>query len=244
MLFLKQENQNLKGEAFAVTALQRAPFIYYTRLLNTIMSLRPYAVSNNHPYYMGSPIYEQVSLGGLGWLVMCFVDGINRKILNLIYQFLSAYLSRHSKIFIVRFDISLYDSPSHNKTIGKIMRSVATNLSNNYKSKAAYCWVREQNNIEDKCHYHCFVLLNGHKVNKSKTTFDYARHAIEIYVDANPYFPAHCYYMVKRNDLASFQAALYRLSYLAKNESKQGIPPKVKGYFFSTITPKPQQTLS
>lgn len=197
------------------------------------MSLRSYTVSTNHPYNMGVPRCEQVCLGGLGWLVMYFADGLNRKILNKAYQCMTAFLSLHSKAFVIRFDISLYDSPNHNKTIGKIMRSVTTNLNNRYQSKVAYGWVREQNSIDVKCHYHCFVILDGHKVNKTKTTFDYARHAIELVVDANPYFPAHCYYMVKRNDLASFQAALYRLSYLAKNASKQNIPPKVKGYYFS-----------
>lgn len=204
------------------------------------MSLRSYTISNNHSYNIGSPIYDQVCLGGLGWLVMCFTDGLDRKILNKTYQCLTTFLSRHSKGFVIRFDISLYDSPKDNKIIGKIMRSIATNLRKNYQSSVAYSWVREQNSIDDKCHYHCFVILNGHKVNKTKTTFDYARYAIELVIDANTHFPKHCYYMVKRNDLASFQAALYRLSYLAKNASKQANPSKVKGYFFSRITPKLQ----
>lgn len=205
------------------------------------MSLRLYAVSNSQSHSMGSPICEQVCLGGLGWLVMCFADGLNREILNKIYQTLAAFLSRHSKAFVIRFDVSLYDSPSHNKIIGKIMRNISGKLTNYYNTRAVYGWVREQNNIDDKCHYHCFVIINGHYANKTKITFDYAKHAIELVVDANTHFPAYCHYMVKRNDLASLQAALYRLSYLAKNASKENKPSKVKGYFFSRITPRPQQ---
>ncbi|MBQ4889299.1 inovirus-type Gp2 protein [Shewanella sp. MMG014] len=202
------------------------------------MSLRSYAAPNSHPYDMGSPICEPVCLGRFGWQVMSFADGLDRNILNKTYQSLTAFLSRHSKAFVIRFDISLYDSPEDNKLISKTMRSVTTSLNNRYESKAAYGWVREQNSLDDKCHYHCFVILDGHKVNKTKTTFDYARHAIELVVNAKTHFPKYCHYMVYRNDLVTFQAALYRLSYLAKNTSKQANPSKVKGYFFSRIAPR------
>lgn len=169
---------------------------------------------------------------------MSFASGINRPLLNKLYGVLSAFLSWHSKAYMIRFDISLYDSLPHNHKISKFRSIVVKSLESYYQSTVVFGWVREQNSSDDKCHYHCFVLLNGHKANSTNTTFNIAQHALALVVDINAHFPENCDYEIQRNSLASFQKALFRLSYLAKNDSKNGKPSRAKSFSISHIEHK------
>ena len=129
-----------------------------------------------------------VVIEGRVWKVMSFRSGINRPLLNKLYSVLSAFLSWHSKAYMIRFDISLYDSLPHNHKISKLRSIVVKSLESYYQSTVVFGWVREQNSTDDKCHYHCFVLLNGHKANSTNTTFDIVQHALALVVDINAYF--------------------------------------------------------
>lgn len=169
---------------------------------------------------------------------MSFPEGSNQKLLKRIFNILDAFLSRHAKAYLIRFDVSLYDSLPHNKKISKFRSIVVKSLQSHYQSTVVFGWVREQNSTGDKCHYHCFVILNGHKANNSNITFEIAKRALALVVDINDFFPDNCDYMIERNSLSSLQAALFRLSYLAKNASKEGKPGAAKGYYFSRIKHK------
>ncbi|MGS0827731.1 YagK/YfjJ domain-containing protein [Shewanella sp. 0m-8] len=175
---------------------------------------------------------KDVVLGGIRWKVMQFPGGLNRKLLNALYSTLMAYISWHSKVLVIRFDVSLYDSLPNNNTISKLRSYIQKHLKSHYNSKAEFGWVREQNRYDDKCHYHCFVLLDGQKVRSSKRTFDLAKKAQELIIDINIHFPENCTYMIKPNILSSIQAALFRLSYLAKNWTKENNPALAKSYYF------------
>lgn len=195
--------------------------------------------SNTKPAVLPStaPTVDVV-IEGRVWKVMSFPSGINRPLLNKLYGVLSAFLSWHSKAYMIRFDISLYDSLPHNHKISKFRSIVVKALKSYYQSTVVFSWVREQNSTDDKCHYHCFVLLNGHKANSTNTTFNIVKHALALVVDINAYFPENCGYEIQRNSLASIQKALFRLSYLAKNDSKNGKPSCAKGYYLSRIEHK------
>lgn len=179
-----------------------------------------------------------VVIEGHIWKVMSFPKGMNRPLLNKLYGTLSAFLSWHSKAYMIRFDISLYDSLPHNHKISKFRSIVIKALKSYYQSTAVFGWVREQNSTNDKCHYHCFVLLNGHKANSTNTTFNIVQHALALVVDINAYFPENCGYEIQRDSLTDRQRALFRLSYLAKNDSKNGKPSAAKGYYVSHIKHK------
>ncbi|MCK8047162.1 inovirus Gp2 family protein [Shewanella sp. 1CM18E] len=179
-----------------------------------------------------------VVLGGIRWKVMLFPEGLNRKLLNTLYNTLMAYISWHSKILVIRFDVSLYDSLPNNNTISKLRSYILKHLKSHYNSKAEFGWVREQNRYDDKCHYHCFVLLNGQKAKSSYVTFDLAKKARELIIDINIHFPENCTYMILPNTLSSIQAALYRLSYLVKNVTKENNPAFAKGHYFGRIKHK------
>ncbi|GIU36532.1 inovirus Gp2 family protein [Shewanella schlegeliana] len=173
-----------------------------------------------------------VVLGGIRWKVMQFPEGLNRKLLNALYSTLMAYISWHSKVLVIRLDVSLYDSLPNNQTISKLRSYILRHLNSNYNSRAEFGWVREENQYADKCHYHCFILLDGQKVRSSKRTFDLAKKAQELIIDINIHFPENCTYMILPNTLSSIQAALYRLSYLAKNWTKENNPALAKSYYF------------
>ncbi|GIU43726.1 hypothetical protein TUM4438_13270 [Shewanella sairae] len=173
-----------------------------------------------------------VVLGEFIWKVMLFQEGLNRRLLTKLYNALMAYISCHSKVLVIRFDVSLYDSLPNNNTISKLRNYILKQLNSHYNSKAEFCWVREQNRHDDKCHYHCFILLDGQKVRSSYRTFDLALKAKELIIDINIHFPENCTYMILPNTLSSIQAALYRLSYLAKNWTKENNPALAKGYYF------------
>lgn len=175
---------------------------------------------------------KDVVLGGIRWKVMQFPEGLNRKLLTKLYNALMAYISWHSKVLVIRFDVSLYDSLPNNNTISKLRSYILKQLNSHYNSKAEFGWVREQNQYDDKCHYHCFVLLDGQKVRSSKRTFDLAKKAQELIIDINIHFPENCTYMILPKRLSSIQAALYRLSYLAKNWTKENNPALAKSYYF------------
>lgn len=181
----------------------------------------------------------EVSLGGYVWEIMQFPDGINRKLLERLYQSLMAYISWHSKVFMVRFDLSLYDSPTQNITMTKFRNYMVRHLEEKYKSKVSFFWVREHNNTKNRCHYHCALLLNGQKVQNTKTTFDLVIASRNIIIDTNSFFPENCGYKIHPRDLQSIQAALFRLSYLAKNATKHGCPQFTKSHQFSRLKPKP-----
>lgn len=181
---------------------------------------------------------SKVTLGGLVWEVMWFSQGLNRQILSKLFNSLKAYLTWHSKMYVIRFDISLYHSPSNNNTISKLRSYITKELKTHYKSRVEFGWVREQNNTDNKCHYHCFVLLNGHTCNSTNKTFSIVRKAMSLVIDVTFYFPENCSYMVIRNELSTLQAVLYRLSYLAKNATKENNPALVKSYYLSRLKPK------
>lgn len=195
--------------------------------------------TNTKPTILPSTVPTvDVVIEGRVWKVMSFASGINRPLLNKLYGVLSAFLSWHSKAYMIRFDISLYDSLPHNHKISKFRSIVVKSLESYYQSTVVFGWVREQNSSDDKCHYHCFVLLNGHKANSTNTTFNIVQHALALVVDINAHFPENCDYEIQRNSLASFQKALFRLSYLAKNDSKNGKPSRAKSFSISHIEHK------
>ncbi|MBV7317345.1 inovirus-type Gp2 protein [Shewanella sp. NIFS-20-20] len=179
------------------------------------------------------PSSEEVVFDGLVWKVMTFKHGYNQKLLSRTYKCLTSYLSKFSKVLMIRFDLSLYDVPPDNKLVAKYFKHLKNHLSNYYKSQIGYGWVREQGHENNRTHYHCFVLLNGQKANRTKKCFEFARQAQELLVDINVYFPDNPSYMVIRSNLQSIQAAFFRLSYLAKNETKDGKPVNTTSYSFS-----------
>ena len=77
-------------------------------------------------------------------------------------------------------------------------------------------------------------MIDGHKVN---FPYEVTRKVKDIWrqLDGSEYFPDNCYYNVKRDDYETIQAAIWRISYLAKARGKGYKPDQTKNYGTSRI---------
>ncbi|MCL1078802.1 inovirus Gp2 family protein [Parashewanella spongiae] len=152
----------------------------------------------------------------------------------MITQTLSA-LEKYSKIQLVRFDIRCYSETPQNKTISLLRKNILKFANQKYKSTAWFFWVREQTEFSDKAHYHCYLLLNGHKA-KAGGAWKLLEKAEYMQPDIDFWMPENPSYLLKRNDTEQLNLAIYRISYLAKNYSKQLTPKNVKTYQASKLS--------
>lgn len=169
------------------------------------------------------------------WQVMSFKEGLNNKIMQKTSDQLSQMLKRYSKVFAIRFDLRFCLETYNNKMISKFRDRLNRRLSKKYKCDIGYVWVREQTESAETSHYHYVIFLNGHKTWKS---FGFGK-IIDSVCDSlnhfSPYYPKNNGYMIKRDDSKSIQRVIYRLSYLAKNESKGNRPRGVSDYGTSRL---------
>tara|TARA_R110001583_G_scaffold6076_1_gene31741 strand:+ start:3348 stop:3923 length:576 start_codon:yes stop_codon:yes gene_type:complete len=169
------------------------------------------------------------------WQVMSFKEGRNKKIMVKIFDQLFQMLRRYSKVFAIRFDLRFCLETYNNKMISKFRDRLNRRLSKKYKCDIGYVWVREQTESAETSHYHYVLFLNGHKTWKS---FGFGK-IIDSVCDSlnhfSSYYPKNNGYMIKRDDSKSIQRVIYRLSYLAKNESKGNRPRGVSDYGTSRL---------
>ena len=169
------------------------------------------------------------------WQVMAFKEGLNNKIMNKTFDQLFQMLRRDSKVFAIRFDLRFCLEIYNNKMISKFRDRLNRRLSKKYKCDIGYVWVREQTESAEAAHYHYVIFLNGHKTWKA---FGFGK-IIDSVCDSlnhfSPYYPKNNGYMIKRGDSKSIQRVIYRLSYLAKNESKGNRPRGVSDYQTSRL---------
>jgi len=169
------------------------------------------------------------------WQIMSIEEGINKKIMNKMFDQLATVINQHSKVFLVRFDVRLYVSSKTNILISKFRNLLNRKIQKKYNCKTGYIWVREQTLTAEHPHYHYAVFLNGHNIRKSFGLKPLIEHVCYLLVNISVYFPDNNSYMIKRDDLASIQQAIYRLSYLAKNQTKGFRAPQTSDYQTSRL---------
>lgn len=158
-------------------------------------------------------------------------------IFNRITELLDYYLSIHSRVIVVRFDLTFpehYTQVSHNRLISKFIQKLIQKYQRQ-KNNPCYIWVREQN-MSDHPHYHCALLLNGHKIQSFYHVFLNAQNlwSSTLGIDASGQID-HCnrykYYGNFSNGImidkhtddaqAKYEAVIRQLSYLAKARDKR-----------------------
>ncbi|WP_318470772.1 YagK/YfjJ domain-containing protein [Photobacterium leiognathi] len=168
---------------------------------------------------------------------MDFKDGINFKLMNRIMEQLSISLTHYSKLLVVRLDFHCHREERTNRLISNLFKQITNKLKRLYQCIIGYVWVREQTDSSKRPHYHTALIFNGHKVYHPSKIIK----KIMADINLNPYMtcfvPEHCFYQVHRNDLESQQALIYRLSYLAKNNTKETCPHQTKNYQISRNKP-------
>ena len=182
-------------------------------------------------YFSTENFYYQDNL----WQIMSFDGGSNKRIMTKVFEQLIHMLNRYSKVFIIRFDLRFCIELLDNKLISKFRSKLNRILSKKYNCDIGYAWAREQTTETETPHYHYAIFLNGHK---TRSSFSFIKIIDEIcnsllYISA--FYPNNNGYMVHRGDFKSVQRVIYRLSYLAKNDSKGNRPVGVSDYQTSRL---------
>ncbi|QDP01813.1 inovirus-type Gp2 protein [Thalassotalea sp. PS06] len=180
---------------------------------------------------------KALTINGKTWWVNSQKSGLFKPMLvSMIYQ-LDVMLTHHSKVHVLRFDLRLYKYTDDNKIIEVFLRRLKKWLKRKYELKrVGYAWARELETAKNQ-HYHFALFLNGHKINYPQELIKKIL-AIASQIDTSAFIPDNCYYNIKRGDYESIQAAIWRLSYLAKARGKGYKAKQTKNYGTSKLLPQ------
>jgi len=181
---------------------------------------------------------KAISVNGQLWRVDSRKSGLLSHAIKVMINQADALLSYHSKVLAIRFDLHIYQQTKDNKIITIFNRRLFKWLKRKYNLKRiGFIWCRELETAKQQ-HYHYVLMVNGHQV----------RHPVEILLKVKEiweqhlnhsleYTPKNCYYNIKRDNFDSIQAAIWRISYLAKARGKGYKPDQTKNYGTSRIKP-------
>jgi hypothetical protein len=152
---------------------------------------------------------------------------------------LESMLDHHSKVFVIRFDLRIYDHTLDNNLMTIFNRHFHRWIKRKYSTKRiGFGWVREQERAKHQ-HYHYALFLDGHKINQH---WEITNRAMTIWDNLNGslWVPDNPTYMLHRSDTGEIQKAIYRVSYLAKKRGKgmRYRPAQTKDYGSSRIQRK------
>jgi hypothetical protein len=182
-------------------------------------------IENNSREYL-KPNFEY---GGHYWPVICRYQ-IRKDIMHGIFKLLGQFYEKSSKLIAIRLELKMKQWSPDNKLVSLFFKQLKRKLCKHYgRCYHGYIWVREQNHATAQ-HYHTALLVDGHKVRHSNTIKQLAEC---IWQHGYLSLPKCPFYRVHRSQIQRFQALIYRLSYLAKAETKGDRPPAVKDYQIS-----------
>ena len=181
------------------------------------------------------PLTEDYYYANLQWKVLSFKQGINHQSLDNIFDQVLRLLSHHSKILAVRFDLHLFDHTNNNKLISHFTKQLKKQIQRKYSKRVGFVWARERTSQDTMPHYHYAVFVNGHKINKSYSIYKMVEIICKKLGTLRHYFPKNGFYNIQRGNLKSIQRVLVRLSYLAKNESKDTLSGHKANYQTSRL---------
>lgn len=157
-------------------------------------------------------------------------------ILKRVYEQMRNMLMHHSRIMVLRIDLHLSDPVENSDLVSKFMSRVKKKLKSKYGlRRVGHIWVRE---IEEaSCpHYHVALMLDANRVYSALAVYWICYEVWRDLGQPKPYLPKNSFYVVKRGDNDSFDAAFRRLSYLAKREGKRRRPPAANDYSASRVS--------
>lgn len=183
-------------------------------------------------------------VGGHLWKLNIAGDGVITPIINSLFKQLAVMIDHHSKVWVVRFDLSTVVYSNDNKQVSDFVDGLKKWLVTNYRVKrVAYTWVREYETAKRQ-HYHFVLILDGNKVNTSFKLLDFATDlwkAItgqlindgELFEDGRlQHIKSVC---LNRGDETKRLDVGYWLSYLAKVKGKSYRPDQTKDYNSSRL---------
>ncbi|AZQ85320.1 inovirus Gp2 family protein [Colwellia sp. Arc7-635] len=181
-----------------------------------------------HPIISNKPIAIRV---------MKFEHGINYQILDKIIEQLDIILIKYSRVLVTLLNFHVNKYSTNNKALSDFNKKVMRIVKSKYGKTLGYIWVREINDSINQ-HYHFAYFLNGHKI---KHPLQFNQLLMRIWKEdfsGHSSIPKYCFSFIDRNKqnyLDTIFGCLYRLSYLAKNFSKQYKNKKAKSYQASRL---------
>jgi hypothetical protein len=148
-------------------------------------------------------------------------QGVDIKILKRGFEEVDVMQSYYSKVCIIFLELHLNQFSSDNLVMSDFIKVLKSKLAQKYKSQIGYLWVRERHKAPAQ-HYHLAIMINGHKCNNGWSTQQIANDIWRTQKTGNTtYFVKRATYNLRRNDEVEANAARVRLSYFAKNKTKE-----------------------
>jgi hypothetical protein len=152
---------------------------------------------------------------------------IRKDIMNCIFTVLREFFERRSKLTAIRIELHLKKWTANNAPVREFFTKLRRQLFKQYgKIYHRYIWVREQDQAKAQ-HYHAVLLVDGQFV-KHPSIIE--KIASSIWSYGYLCLPPRPFYHIHRDQIGRFCALVYRLSYLAKAETKGNRPKKIKDY--------------
>lgn len=175
-----------------------------------------------------------ITTHGKTWWVNSTLSGVYTPMLKRMIGQLEAMLSHHSRVIVIRFDLRQPVYTADNKRMTIFNRRLFKWLKAKYKvTRIGYAWAREQEKSKQQ-HYHYALFIDGHKIKQPSAVLKKVQD-IWAEMGGSYWVPKNCYYNLSRNVRHNTQAAIWRISYLAKCRGKGYKPHQTKNYSTSRL---------
>lgn len=170
----------------------------------------------------------------------CYMEMLRR-----IDQQLTAMLTHHNKVLLVRVDIHLDPDirPEDNDIISHYIRKMRKWAKRKYKVKRlGYAWCRELCKSK-KIHYHIALMIDGNVTQDHRTIVKETDRIVNSYrhlgYHSTSIYLEDCFHMIHRGDKVEYNTAFKHLSYFAKERTKdtKHLAKRSKNFFTSRIKP-------
>lgn len=135
---------------------------------------------------------------------------------------LDAMESHHNRVLVVVFNLHMPFYTKGNQVVTKFLNKVRYELTKNYKlTRLGYTWCRERKNADTQ-HYHFALMIDGSKVQHPKKLLRVLSGLWDACSNGGHLQRlGNCFYFLKRGDETVRSKITYRVSYLAKVNTKQ-----------------------
>lgn len=166
---------------------------------------------------------EAITFDGITYWINCDKDiPCYSEYLKTTIRQVNAMLSHHSKLFIVRYDFRSKLNSNNNTDFLNFMEIIKKKIKVAYGLvRIGYIWCREHGKKNGGLHYHFSLLINGHKIKYPDKLSRLIEGDFAIFGGSMGYVE-NCFYNLARGDQQTIGEAIYRLSYLAKVNTKSG----------------------
>jgi hypothetical protein len=176
---------------------------------------------------------------GESWLVNANHGGLFTGTLKNMIDQIYAMFSYHNKLFLLRFDLHQPSPTDNSEHVSKFISAALKIIMRKYKLKRSiYVWAREIESAAQQ-HYHCFLVLDGNKVQSPRLINKILGRAWRLYFDGVYNWPSmRCYYQLNKKERHVIQWAIFHISYLAKYKGKNGKKRYSHNFGMSQLKPK------